>query len=363
MEFIRYIVNSITLTKAKIDDYLDHLDLGYKDKFIILLGETGVGKSTFINSITESSKCKVSNGAKSCTKDINIVKLFDSGYNYYFVDTPGLNDSMGDSNHISLLKKISKKGILTTIILVHNYNKMRLSKSDIDILKIYMEIFPSENFWEHVLFVESFYFCNLTRPPLIESITEEKDLVDFMDINRINLPKKNDGKSFYINLGQTYNQNKEIFNEIIENIRKMHPLYKSYKENSDFIIKEIEKNDGKILEYKHIKHIEYIDFDNKKIEKTEVIDCGENPLGATNLVQIIVEREKTPEFRNKQWYYCFEKEYLIKYWAIKQYKINNNIYELKSLHEETYESDGKKGEKYRKDIEKQLNLSFHIKNL
>lgn len=105
MEFIRYIVNSITLTKAKIDDYLDHMDLGYKDKFIILLGKTVVGKSTFINSITESSKYKVSPGGKSCTKDINIVKLFDSGYNYYFVDTPGLNASMGDSNHISMLKK------------------------------------------------------------------------------------------------------------------------------------------------------------------------------------------------------------------------------------------------------------------
>ena len=71
---------------------------------------------------------------------------------------------------------------------------------------------------------------------MIESITEEKDLADFMDINKINLPNKNDDKSFYINLSQTYDQNKDIFNEIIENIRKMHPLYKRYKENSDFII-------------------------------------------------------------------------------------------------------------------------------
>ena len=362
MEFIKYIVNSITLTKAKIDDYLDNLDLGYKDKFIILLGATGVGKSTFINAITESSKCQVSKGAKSCTKDINIVKLFDSGYNYYFVDTPGLNDSMGDSNHIELLKKISKKGILTTIILVHNYNTMRLSYSDIEMLKTYMEIFPSENFWEHVLFVESFYFRELFRAPLIESITCEPNLIEFMNDNNINLPN-NDVKTFYIDLGKTYEQNKDIFNSIIENIRKMPPLYKSYKENSDFIINEVEKNDGKILVYKHIKHIEYIDFDNNKIEKDEIIDCGENPLGATNLIQIIVEREKTPEFRNKQWYHCFEKEYLVKYHAIKQYKINNNIYELKSLYEETYESDDKKGKKYRQDIEKQLNQSYNIKNL
>lgn len=91
-----------------------------------------------------------------------------------------------------------------------------------------------------------------------------------------------------------------------------------------------------------------MDSDNKKIEKMEVVVEGENPLGATNLIQIIVEREKTPEFRNKQWYYCFEKEYLIKYWVIKQYKINDNIYELKSLHEETHESKDNdiKGENY-----------------
>ena len=147
-------VDSISnLTDINIEEYLNKLKLGYKDKVIIVLGETGAGKSKFINSITESLLCKESDGTKSCTKGLKFVNLFNSGYNYYFIDTPGLNDSMGDSKHIDILKKISKKGILTTIILLHNYNIKRLSASYEQILKTYMDIFPSRNFWEHILYV------------------------------------------------------------------------------------------------------------------------------------------------------------------------------------------------------------------
>jgi len=105
--FLLFLIDSFPL--ANLENYLDQLELGYKDKVIILLGETGVGKSTFINSITQKTECITSHKSNSCTQEIKFVKLFESGYNFYFIDTPGLNDSNGDLNHIKLLEKISKK--------------------------------------------------------------------------------------------------------------------------------------------------------------------------------------------------------------------------------------------------------------
>ena len=65
-----------------------------KDKIIIVLGLTGVGKSSFIYCITKNNKyCKAI--------DINHprkVNLGKEGYNFYFVDTPGLDGDYGEQN-------------------------------------------------------------------------------------------------------------------------------------------------------------------------------------------------------------------------------------------------------------------------
>ena len=44
-----------------------------RDKIAILLGQTGAGKSSFINCITKKKECKVGDTADSCTKDIHQV--------------------------------------------------------------------------------------------------------------------------------------------------------------------------------------------------------------------------------------------------------------------------------------------------
>lgn len=182
------------------------------------------------------------------------MKLFESGYNFYFIDTPGLNDSNGDLNHISLLEKISKKGILTTIILVHNYNKIRLADSDVQILKTFMKVFPSENFWEHVLFVQSFFFQEIAKDSLIESIKSNQNMINFMKEYKIIIP--NEIKTYCINLVEKYEKNKDIFEDILNKIENMHPFYKRYKEEDEFKITEsIDNNNMGYLNYKYIKHI------------------------------------------------------------------------------------------------------------
>ena len=357
VDIINFVVGNVkkkiieTISNYNIDFYLENLQLGYKDKVIILLGETGVGKSSFINSITESDKCDISNGSKSCTKGLQLVKFFDSGYNYYFIDTPGLNDSMGDSNNISLLKKISKKGILTTIILVNNYE---------NILKTYMEIFPSQNFWEHVLYVESHFYEKEQKESLADSINGNQNLTNFMNNININIPQKIE--TFYINLKKPYEDNRHIFESIFKNINNMHPLYKRYKEEDKFIIKESKNANGiDILQYEYKKYIESTDFDDITITREETIERGENPVNNSLLQQIIVEREKDMnDIKYSNWP-CCDDSYHVIYWEVKLYNFNSNIYKLKSIYVEDYESDDEKGEKYRRKIETDLNKAHKIK--
>lgn len=75
-----------------------------------------------------------------------MVKLFEDGFNFYFIDTPGLNDADGDLENIQQIKKIKNKRIINTFILVRDYNNKRLSNSYIKMLKEFIDIFPSEIF-------------------------------------------------------------------------------------------------------------------------------------------------------------------------------------------------------------------------
>ena len=357
--FKNYVINSFPL--ANLENYLDQLQLGYKDKVIILLGETGVGKSTFINSITQKSECKTSNKSNSCTQEVKFVKLFESGYNFYFIDTPGLNDSNGDLNHISLLEKISKKRILTTIILVHNYNKVRLSDSDVKILKTFMRVFPSENFWEHVLFVQSFFFQEIIKDSLSESIKNNQSIIKFMEEYQIIIP--NEIKTYCINLAEKYEKNKNIFEDILNQIENMHPFYKRYREEDEFKIFESKDNNNMCyLNYKYIKHIEIIDFEGHKFTNDELIDSGKYLSKSTKPEQIIIEREPTDEYRNSIWF-CCDTEYRVNYWEIKLYNFNGNIYKIRSFKEKTWENidDSNKAEKHRMKMEKEVNKIYGLK--
>ena len=80
-----------------------------KDKVAIALGITGVGKSSFINSITKKKKCKVGNTSDACTQEVLQVDVSNEGYNFYFVDTPGLDDGKGDDKNIAQLDNLKSK--------------------------------------------------------------------------------------------------------------------------------------------------------------------------------------------------------------------------------------------------------------
>lgn len=80
-----------------------------RDKVAVLLGQTGVGKSSFINCITKKNECKVGNDTKSCTRKLQHCFISHNEFNFYFIDTPGLDDGEGDDLNINELDGLKSK--------------------------------------------------------------------------------------------------------------------------------------------------------------------------------------------------------------------------------------------------------------
>ena len=57
----------IEINFENIFNYNNNVD-EIKDKYALVIGEIQIGKSTFINCITNSQKCEIGNGIVSCTK-------------------------------------------------------------------------------------------------------------------------------------------------------------------------------------------------------------------------------------------------------------------------------------------------------
>ena len=91
---------------------------------IILLGETGVGKSQLGRAMTGSRQFVPSASAQSATQNVVMEKRTDGGY---VIDTPGLKDSGGrDSAHIAAIARALKSvGTVNAVVLVVNSGNVR----------------------------------------------------------------------------------------------------------------------------------------------------------------------------------------------------------------------------------------------
>jgi len=126
------------------------------EKVFVLLGETGVGKSSFINGITKTQDCDVGDDASSCTKNIMMINTIINGTNYYIIDTPGFQDSkIEEEKIIQILQDLRKYQRICAILICLRYNETKLSKPVKKTLMEIMNIFPSYDFWEHTLIIRT----------------------------------------------------------------------------------------------------------------------------------------------------------------------------------------------------------------
>lgn len=139
-------------------------------KYFLLIGKTGVGKSSFVNSCFSTKIAEVS-CYEACTK---LVKHYT--YNCQFgnaciIDTPGLceDDEYLDNKYISLIKADKEIPKNTTLIYVTPLNETRFRREEKVVLRKIYDNFPT-------------YFDNLWVIFTFAASIESKKLEDTVDI-------------------------------------------------------------------------------------------------------------------------------------------------------------------------------------
>ena len=146
-----------------------------RDKTSVLLGLTGAGKSSFINAITRKNNCEVGHTQKSCTRKINQSDINYDGYNFYFVDTPGLDDVTGDKKNIIQLDDVKVKyPRINAFIICLKLDDLRFSSSLKMSFQKFMELFPIQS-------KKLKKMKDNAKGALLNGIKNDKDLLKIME--------------------------------------------------------------------------------------------------------------------------------------------------------------------------------------
>jgi len=226
-----------------------------KHLICLALGKTGVGKSSFINAITGKQDCEVSSEGKACTTIYNIIETERIGQKLILIDTPGLMDAKGDENNVKqITDAIADYPGFRCLLILLKFQDKRLDISIVNTLEKYMEIFPLQNFWEHVIIIRTHakkdedFEDDLkeVQGSIVRCLNEPdfKDFKKFMENKNIALPYSI--QEFYVDCNnkkfeRTLSKNKTEFDDICKAIKKCSPLFKEIKKKD---YEEIEKTDS-----------------------------------------------------------------------------------------------------------------------
>uniref|UniRef100_A0A7S1TJY3 AIG1-type G domain-containing protein n=1 Tax=Erythrolobus australicus TaxID=1077150 RepID=A0A7S1TJY3_9RHOD len=121
---------------------------------IILIGETGVGKSTLSNflysgvsgQVEGQETFKRGHGAESCTSDTKREYFKFNGQTLSIVDTPGLNDSGGDDKVVlqAFRKFLDENQNASAVVLVLNGTAPRITPFHQEMFRMVREIFGDD---------------------------------------------------------------------------------------------------------------------------------------------------------------------------------------------------------------------------
>ena len=241
---------------------------------LVLIGETGDGKSSLGNFILGKQVFSVSDKPQSETQFTKGEYGDNEKRDIFVIDTPGLQDTEGkEREHLAQMVDYLKNDQgLQAIVVVLNYHQSRLALHIKLMLKLLCHIFPSHNFWSHVAFVWTRYYSYL--PP------KEKDkksvIINEMMPNVSELIRETTGEQSNIRYPTFFIdsdfQKKDQFSckevkRLINWVHNLEPINISNIKTSDGNIKE------RIVEYdtrksKNVKkNIEYIKIEQFKRTK------------------------------------------------------------------------------------------------
>jgi GTP-binding protein EngB required for normal cell division len=153
------IINKEEMTNEEIEKAKEN---GY-----ILIGKTGVGKTSLLNILYGKKVGKVGYSTKSETNESNyycIKEKLNSDYIYFcLVDTPGLYDTNSrERDKIQkeqIIKLISETKIkIKGLFFLSNFQNERFDFSEQNSLLEYNSIFPLKEFWKRIIFIFTHYY-------------------------------------------------------------------------------------------------------------------------------------------------------------------------------------------------------------
>ena len=245
---------------------------------MIVIGATGDGKSSLCNFILGVKKFKISDDPNSETKETMGSYGIGDAKNIYVIDTPGLHDDKGtDKEHIQqMVDFIKKHKDLQSIIIVFNFMQDRMDGCIRTMLKIFSDIFPIEDFWEHVAIVFTHFIepqkknqkakMDEKRKMKIKRYSEEINKI----IRESNTIPPSKFPIYFVDsdLEEVDQKSKEEVNALVGWTKSLDPLnVEKVRAVDDKIKREEEEFKEEIKDKKKIKNIEYITYKKEKRKK------------------------------------------------------------------------------------------------
>ena len=256
-------------------------------KYIIVIGMTGAGKSSFVNFITgKDNACKVSNSSEPCTAEYKMVECVhqcSSSYKtLYFIDTPGLDDPNGDKQNIEeILKFRNAFPRINTIIYCQKLDENRFNQSAKILFNLMKDLYPTPNLFKNLIIVR-------TKSSRSSLDFEDDKKASFDFINKLReeykIPDELPIRQYYIDSKHRVNDSMLEKDSILDILCKMDPIFMGIKilNIEEVIIYDSLNN---IYEIKEKKNIEYTDFDGKTQVNTET-DSESQSFNGIQSVQI-----------------------------------------------------------------------------
>ncbi|KAF8466339.1 P-loop containing nucleoside triphosphate hydrolase protein, partial [Kalaharituber pfeilii] len=125
---------------------------------IAVMGVTGAGKSTFIQTITGDKKITIGHNLESCTQVIQSWPWTYKGMNITFIDTPGFNDTNKSEGEILrelsdwLMYTYQQDAKLSGILYLHRISDIRMEGSALRNLRVFQKL-CGEASLQHVILV------------------------------------------------------------------------------------------------------------------------------------------------------------------------------------------------------------------
>ena len=224
---------------------------------VVLIGETGVGKSQLGNFILNKEFFKVGDHDKSETDRISEDKICIEGMNVTIVDTPGLNDTESRDEEImdKIVEKFQNDNSIDGIILVYSFRIPKRVQKHKELVTNLITIFGKDLLEERLKVI----FTNCSIGEERDDTEIEKERTQVEDIKEFLENMIKDDEIIFVN------SKKKFYHKFLPDIVKLlNQIYKVKKEHGSINSALIKKKELEFIEKEKQKEKERLEKELQK---------------------------------------------------------------------------------------------------